>query len=92
MVIYPIAYIAFSLPLPAGRLANWNGAKVSLTFYCTGATLMTSCGFIDTILYTFTRRVLVKEIGDASIPLGYGIDWRDRTTEQLPRSRWERAR
>ncbi|OKP09763.1 Negative regulator of the PHO system [Penicillium subrubescens] len=25
MVLYPIAYIAFSLPLPAGRLAVWNG-------------------------------------------------------------------
>ena len=27
---------------------------------------MTSCGFIDTVLYTLTRRVLVREIGDAS--------------------------
>ncbi|KAJ5900203.1 uncharacterized protein N7473_004273 [Penicillium subrubescens] len=63
MVLYPIAYIAFSLPLPAGRLAVWNGAKVSTTFYCNAATLMTSCGFIDTILYTLTRRVLVNEIG-----------------------------
>jgi hypothetical protein len=66
MVIYPIAYVALALPLPAGRLAVWSGAKVSLTFYCIGATLMTSCGFIDTVLYTLTRRVLVREIGDAS--------------------------
>jgi G protein-coupled glucose receptor regulating Gpa2 C-term len=67
MVLYPIAYVALSLPLPAGRLAVWSGAKVSLTFYCVGATLMTSCGFIDTILYTLTRRVLIREIDDAAL-------------------------
>lgn len=78
MVLYPIAYIALSLPLPAGRLAVWNGAKVSLTYYCIGATLMTSCGFVDTIMYTLTRRVLASEIGDDSA-LSYGNDWRDRT-------------
>jgi hypothetical protein len=66
MVLYPIAYVAFSLPLPAGRLAVWSGGKVSLTYYCAAATLMTSCGLVDTILYTLTRRVLVKEIGDGS--------------------------
>ena len=31
---------------------------------------MTSCGFVDTILYTLTRRVLVREIGDSPISLG----------------------
>jgi hypothetical protein len=80
MVIYPIAYVAFSLPLPAGRLAVWSGVKVSLTYYCATATLMTSCGFIDTILYTLTRRVLVNEIVDGSTSLSYGIDWRERAT------------
>jgi hypothetical protein len=64
MVLYPIAYVALSLPLPAGRLAVWSGANVSLTFYCIGATLMTSCGLVDTILYTLTRRVLIREIDD----------------------------
>ena len=64
MVVYPIAYVALSLPLPAGRLAVWSGVDVSLTFYCIGATLMTSCGLVDTILYTITRRVLIREIGD----------------------------
>jgi hypothetical protein len=63
MVVYPIAYVALSLPLPAGRLAVWSGDNVSLTFYCIGATLMTSCGLADTILYTITRRVLIREIG-----------------------------
>ncbi|KAH6667197.1 G protein-coupled glucose receptor regulating Gpa2-domain-containing protein [Halenospora varia] len=77
MVIYPIAYVALSLPLPAGRLAVWSGAKVSLTFHCIGATLMTSCGFIDTILYTLTRRVLIREIGDVSTSLSFSLA--DRT-------------
>jgi hypothetical protein len=66
MVLYPIVYVTFSLPLPAGRLAVWSGRKVSLTYYCAAATLMTSCGLVDTILYTLTRRVLVNEIGDES--------------------------
>lgn len=39
---------------------------MSLTYYCAAATLMTSCGLVDTILYTLTRRVLVNEIGDGS--------------------------
>jgi hypothetical protein len=66
MVLYPIAYVAFSLPLPAGRLTVWSGGKVSLTYYCAAATLMTSCGLVDTILYTLTRQVLVNEIADGS--------------------------
>ncbi|CZR58458.1 uncharacterized protein PAC_08350 [Phialocephala subalpina] len=67
MVFYPIAYVAFSLPLPAGRLALWSGREVSLNYFCATATLMTSCGLVDTILYTLTRRVLVTEIGDGSL-------------------------
>ncbi|KAF8856585.1 hypothetical protein BDZ45DRAFT_552233, partial [Acephala macrosclerotiorum] len=59
LVLYPIAYVTLSLPLPAGRLALWSNDKVSLTYFCATATLMTSCGFVDTILYTLTRRVLV---------------------------------
>lgn len=39
---------------------------MSLTYYCAGATLMTSCGFVDAILYSLTRRVLVTEMADAS--------------------------
>lgn len=45
---------------------------------------MTSCGFIDTILYTLTRRVLVNEIGDSSAGLSYGTDWRERTAATVP--------
>ena len=41
---------------------------------------MTSCGFIDTILYTLTRRVLVNEIVDGSTGLSYATDWRQGTT------------
>lgn len=77
MVLYPIAYVALSLPLPAGRFAVWSGAKVSLVFYCIGATLMTSCGFVDTILYTLTRRVLIREIGHAAPSLVFSTA--DRT-------------
>jgi hypothetical protein len=85
MVIYPIAYIMFSLPLPAVRLAVWSGAKVSLTAYCGTATLMTSCGFIDTILYTLTRRVLVTEIGDNSTSMSLGTNSRERNAGTVPK-------
>ncbi|KAH7391681.1 G protein-coupled glucose receptor regulating Gpa2-domain-containing protein [Cadophora sp. MPI-SDFR-AT-0126] len=83
MVTYPIAYVALSLPLPAGRLAVWSGVKVSLTFYCVGATLMTTCGFADTILYTLTRRVLVREIGDDSTILSFNTADRAATTHTV---------
>ena len=45
---------------------------------------MTSCGFIDTILYTLTRRVLVSEITDGSTGLSYGTDWRQGTVATVP--------
>lgn len=79
MVMYPVVYVVFSLPLPAGRLAVWNGAKVSLVFYCVGATLMTSCGFIDTILYTFTRRMFVTETSETFSNLDSASNERNRT-------------
>jgi hypothetical protein len=83
MVLYPVAYVALSLPLPAGRLAVWSGAEVSLTFYCIGATLMTSCGFVDTILYTLTRRVLIKEIGDAPSSVVFSTEGRTAATRTV---------
>ncbi|KIN03160.1 hypothetical protein OIDMADRAFT_160730 [Oidiodendron maius Zn] len=78
MVMYPVVYVVFSLPLPAGRLAVWNGAKVSLIFYCVGATLMTSCGFIDTILYTFTRQMFVTETSETFSNLDSTTNERNR--------------
>ena len=38
---------------------------------------MTSCGFVDTILYTLTRRALLREIGDDSTDMTFSTA--DRT-------------
>jgi len=81
MVLYPIAYVVLSLPLPTGRLVVWSGSKVSTTLYCLLATLMTSCGFVDTILYTLTRRVLTREINHESSGLGVSTAEKTATSD-----------
>ncbi|KAF2089954.1 hypothetical protein K490DRAFT_17127, partial [Saccharata proteae CBS 121410] len=65
MVVYPIAYVVMTLPLAAGRMATMTGHTLPTTYYCIAGTLMTSCGWLDTALYTLTRRVLVSDQVDS---------------------------
>ena len=59
MIIYPIAYVICTLPLAGGRMAAMTGIKIGLSYYCLAGAAITSCGWIDVLLYTMTRRVLV---------------------------------
>lgn len=59
MIIYPIAYVILTLPLAAGRMAAMTGVKISFGYYCLAGAAITSCGWIDVLLYVMTRRVLV---------------------------------
>jgi hypothetical protein len=45
---------------------------------------MTSCGFVDTILYTLTRRVLVSEINDSSTSQAFSTTNRTAGTHPIP--------
>jgi G protein-coupled glucose receptor regulating Gpa2/G protein-coupled glucose receptor regulating Gpa2 C-term len=60
MILYPIIYVVLTLPLAAGRMAAMAGRTPPLTYYCIAGSLLTSCGWLDTLLYTLTRRVFIK--------------------------------
>lgn len=60
MVVYPFAYVILTLPLAAGRVSSMAGRKPPLVYFCVAGTMMASCGFIDVILYIYTRKALVR--------------------------------
>jgi hypothetical protein len=60
MVIYPFAYVSLTLPLAAGRVATMAGKEPPLGFFPVAGGLMASCGFVDVILYLWTRKALLK--------------------------------
>ena len=59
MIVYPIIYVVCTLPLASARMAAMSGHFVSYWYYCTAGAAITSCGWLDVLLYACTRRVLV---------------------------------
>jgi hypothetical protein len=59
MIMYPAVYVVLTLPIAVGRMISMTGTELPDTFFCVAGTLLTSCGWIDALLYTLTRRVLV---------------------------------
>jgi hypothetical protein len=64
MVMYPAVYVILTLPLAVGRMVAMTGQHMPELFYVVAGSLLTSCGWIDALLYTLTRRILVS--GDLS--------------------------
>jgi hypothetical protein len=64
MVMYPFVYVVLTLPIAVGRMVAMTGTQTPDTFFIVAGCLLTSCGWIDALLYTLTRRVLVS--GDLS--------------------------
>jgi len=60
MILYPVIYVVLTLPLAAGRMAAMAGKTLPIQYYCMAGSFLTSCGWLDTLLYTLTRRVFVK--------------------------------
>lgn len=56
LVLYPIIYIALTLPLAIGRMENVTGHPPSVTYFCIAGSLMTLSGLCDTVLYTLSRK------------------------------------
>lgn len=52
MVLYPFAYVLLTLPLSAGRMWSMsrNGQNPSDLFLVIAGSLMTSCGWVDSLL------------------------------------------
>ncbi|KAI7158687.1 hypothetical protein KC349_g4714 [Hortaea werneckii] len=63
MTLYPCVYVVLTLPLAAGRMWSMahHGEQYSDAFAVTAAALLTSCGWVDTLLYTLTRKALLKD-------------------------------
>lgn len=63
MTLYPCVYVILTLPLSAGRMWSMahHGAQISDPFACAAAALLTSCGWVDSLLYTLTRKALLKD-------------------------------
>jgi hypothetical protein len=60
MLLYPLVYVILTLPLAVGRMVAMSGIVLPDAYFCAAGTLLTSCGWIDALLYTITRRVLVS--------------------------------
>ena len=60
MILYPVIYVILTLPLAAGRMAAMAGITLPDTYYCVAGSLITSCGWLDALLYTLTRRVIIS--------------------------------
>ncbi len=72
MVVYPFAYVALTLPLAAARVSVMAGRSPPAAYFPAAGTLMASCGFIDVLLYMWTRKALVKS--SVGIKRGGGMD------------------
>ena len=81
MMLYPLVYVLLTLPLSSARM--WSMAHedrvLSETTQCIVGALLASCGWVDCLLYSFTRKRLLREtmgggniggIGDSAVNVG----------------------
>jgi hypothetical protein len=60
MVMYPAVYVVLTLPIAVGRMVAMTGTQMPDVFFVIAGSLLTSCGWIDALLYALTRRILVS--------------------------------
>jgi hypothetical protein len=63
MMLYPFVYVLLTLPISACRMWSMahNGQMVSDTTQCMIGALLASCGWVDCLLYSLTRKRLMRE-------------------------------
>lgn len=61
MLAYPVVYTMFTIPLAGGRMASYAGHNIPDVYWIAAGCFMTSCGWVDALIYTLTRRVLLKQ-------------------------------
>ena len=63
MMLYPMVYVFLTLPLSSTRMWSMahKGQTVSDITACTVGALLASCGWVDCLLYTLTRKRLLQE-------------------------------
>ncbi|KAF1834157.1 hypothetical protein BDW02DRAFT_347409 [Decorospora gaudefroyi] len=72
MVVYPLVYVICTLPLASARMASMSGSPPSLARLCLSGAMITSNGWLDVLLYTCTRRIMI--FSDEPPPDQNGID------------------
>jgi hypothetical protein len=60
MALYPITYVSLTLPLAATRICAMAGRRPPVEVYIFAGLMMTSCGWVDVLLYVTTRKVLIS--------------------------------
>ena len=85
MTLYPIVYVILTLPLAAGRMwsMSHHGEPYSDVFAIIAGAMLTSCGWVDTLLYTLTRKALLHN----TMP-GHGNS-NGRANHDGPGNSWE---
>lgn len=63
MMLYPMVYVVLTLPLSSTRMWSMahGGQTTSDITACTVGALLASCGWVDCLLYTLTRKRLLQE-------------------------------
>ncbi|KAI9708726.1 MAG: hypothetical protein M1820_003681 [Bogoriella megaspora] len=64
LVLFPVVYIALTLPLCVAMALGTAGRAISETYAIIAGVLATSTGWVDCILYTFTRKQLFYSMED----------------------------
>jgi hypothetical protein len=72
MVVYPLVYVVCTIPLASARMAAMSGSPPSLARLCLSGAMITSNGWLDVLLYTLTRRIMI--FSDEPPPDDNGID------------------
>ncbi|KAJ0158719.1 hypothetical protein CTA2_11023 [Colletotrichum tanaceti] len=58
-LIYPIIYILCTAPLALGRVITMAGKEVSLEYFCLAGAMIASNGWLDVLLFSTTRHVII---------------------------------
>lgn len=72
MVVYPLVYVVCTIPLASARMAAMSGEPPSLARLCLSGAMITSNGWLDVLLYTLTRRIMI--FSDEPPPEDNGFD------------------
>ncbi|KAK1987066.1 integral membrane protein [Colletotrichum cereale] len=58
-LIYPVIYILCTAPLALGRVITMTGHQVSLEYFCLAGVMIASNGWLDVLLFSTTRHVIM---------------------------------
>jgi len=80
MVVYPLVYVICTIPLASVRMATMSGHIPSYRRLCLAGAMITSNGWLDVLLYTCTRRIMIFSDEPPSETLGvdtFTTFWKD---------------